>query len=138
MRESNLRPKAARRGKLTTVISQNKVLKTDEARVHGDDLWLSNAPLERVMGTAQAQSIESTYQRDGQTNVSALWQASNRTVVCDQSKQAWVLGASAAERSDALLSLQAPDFTLADPQGNPHSLSDYRGRKVFLTSWSSW
>ena len=123
---------------MTTIIAENKVIKTNEAQVEGDELWLDDESLNQVMGSTQAQPIDSKFQRDGQTNVSALWKTAGRAVVSDKSKQAWVLGASATERGDALLSLQAPDFTLADPQGNPHSLSDYRGNKVFLTTWSSW
>jgi len=123
---------------LTTVISDNKVVTTEEASVQGNELWLDDNSLERVIGAARTQSVDPQFQRDGQTNISAAWQAAGRTIVSDRRQQAWVLGASAKERSDALLSLQAPDFTLADPQGNPHSLSDYRGQKVFLTSWSSW
>lgn len=37
-----------------------------------------------------------------------------------------------------LSSVEAPDFTLPDADGAPHSLSGYRGRKVFLVSWASW
>ncbi len=33
---------------------------------------------------------------------------------------------------------QSPDFTLPDLDGNPVSLSDYRGRKVILYVWASW
>ena len=33
---------------------------------------------------------------------------------------------------------QAPDFTLQDLQGNPVSLSSFRGRKVVLVFWASW
>jgi hypothetical protein len=123
---------------LITVISENKVVTTDDASVHNDELWLSDAVLERVLDDTQKQAINASHQRDDKTNVTAMWRAAGRTLVSDQSRQAWVLGASATERSEALLSLQAPDFTLADPQGNPHSLSDYRGQKVFLTTWSSW
>jgi hypothetical protein len=32
----------------------------------------------------------------------------------------------------------APDFTLPDVDGLPHSLSDHRGRKVLLVTWASW
>jgi peroxiredoxin len=32
----------------------------------------------------------------------------------------------------------APDFTLPDLDGRMHSLSDYRGKKVFLLAWASW
>jgi peroxiredoxin len=37
-----------------------------------------------------------------------------------------------------MLSLEAPDFTLPDVSGTPHSLSDYRGKKVLLATWASW
>lgn len=33
---------------------------------------------------------------------------------------------------------QAPDFTLPDLTGAEHSLSDYRGKVVFLNVWATW
>lgn len=32
----------------------------------------------------------------------------------------------------------APDFTLVDQYGNTHTLSDYRGKVVFLNFWATW
>lgn len=32
----------------------------------------------------------------------------------------------------------APDFTLIDQYGNTHTLSDYRGKVVFLNFWATW
>lgn len=32
----------------------------------------------------------------------------------------------------------APDFTLQDPDGTPHSLSDYRGKVVLIDFWGVW
>ena len=32
----------------------------------------------------------------------------------------------------------APDFTLASPQGEPVSLSDFRGKTVVLNFWATW
>ena len=34
--------------------------------------------------------------------------------------------------------IPAPDFTLLDPQGNEHTLSDYRGKIVILDFWATW
>ena len=33
---------------------------------------------------------------------------------------------------------QAPDFTFYDEEGNPHRLSDFRGKPVILNFWASW
>lgn len=32
----------------------------------------------------------------------------------------------------------APDFTLTDQYGNTHTLSDYKGKTVFLNFWATW
>lgn len=32
----------------------------------------------------------------------------------------------------------APDFTLTDQSGNTHTLSDYKGKTVFLNFWATW
>src|SRR5690606_35879229 len=33
---------------------------------------------------------------------------------------------------------KAPDFALADLEGNDHKLSDYKGQGVFLNFWGTW
>ncbi|MDE6202825.1 MAG: redoxin family protein [Lachnospiraceae bacterium] len=32
----------------------------------------------------------------------------------------------------------APDFSLTDQYGNPHTLSDYKGKTIFLNFWATW
>ena len=56
----------------------------------------------------------------------------------DAARETWVLGAGADQRSAALAGLTAPDFTLPDLAGAPHTLSALRGSKVFLCTWASW
>lgn len=34
--------------------------------------------------------------------------------------------------------IAAPDFTLTDQYGNTHSLSDYKGKIIFLNFWATW
>ena len=71
-------------------------------------------------------------------NLGALANLLGLPVVTDNEFNVWCFGESAAQRKRILTSLDAPDFTLPDLDGKMHSLSDYRGRKVFLVSWASW
>ena len=41
-------------------------------------------------------------------------------------------------RNATLAGLMAPDITLPDLAGVPHTLSALRGKKVLLTTWASW
>jgi AhpC/TSA family len=66
-------------------------------------------------------------------------------VARDAERGVWAFGPpadrGAASASGALASSEpvaAPDFRLPDLDGNLHSLSDYRGKKVLLYCWSSW
>ena len=68
----------------------------------------------------------------------ALARLLDRPLARDVEEGVAVLGASAADRSHRLASMEAPDFTLPDLQGRRHSLSDHRGRKTLLIAWASW
>lgn len=81
---------------------------------------------------------EAEFTRPGQFNIAALARYLRQPVLHDDPTGTWVIGESAEVRASNLRSLQAPDFTLPDYKGVSHSLSDYRGRKVFLVSWASW
>jgi hypothetical protein len=50
----------------------------------------------------------------------------------------WSLGEAANDRNDAMLSLEAPDFSLPDFNGKLHSLTDFRRKRVLLITWASW
>ena len=65
-------------------------------------------------------------------------EAAGRPVAVDREERAAYLGVPAAARAAALASLQAPDFTLPDLSGRPHSLSAQRGKKVLLVAYASW
>ncbi len=39
---------------------------------------------------------------------------------------------------NAVVGNPAPDFTLADLDGNQVSLSDFRGKTVFINFWATW
>lgn len=44
---------------------------------------------------------------------------------------------SKEEKSDAK-TVPAPDFTLTDQSGKTHTLSEYKGKTVFLNFWATW
>jgi len=87
-----------------------------------------------IIDDGVAQDVEAS---DGQQRAKAA-QASGRPVAIDLEERAAYLGVSAEERGRRLAALEAPDFTLPDLEGRPHSLSDHRGKKVFLVAYGSW
>jgi hypothetical protein len=74
----------------------------------------------------------------GRVDLVALARLLDRPLASDPDERAVYLGVSAADRSRALRSLVAPDFTLPDLAGRPHRLSDHRGEKVLLVAYASW
>jgi len=76
--------------------------------------------------------------RDGKVDIATFWRGLGHPVVSDPQGDAWVLGTAAESRATALSGLEAPNFTLPDLAGVSHSLSELRGKKVFLTTWASW
>ena len=67
--------------------------------------------------------------------LAALW---DRPLALDVTERAAALAEGAASRQQALRSLEAPDFTLPDLEGRPHTLSEHRGKKVLLIAYASW
>ena len=74
----------------------------------------------------------------GRIDLPAFWRHLGNPLLTDAAKEVWVLGAGAEERNASLIGLEAPDITLPDLAGVPHSLAALRGKKVLLTTWASW
>ena len=74
----------------------------------------------------------------GPINLTGLWRSLGHPVVRDAAGDTWVLGTSAGARGQTLETLDAPDFALPDLDGRTHTLSQLRGKKVFLATWASW
>lgn len=68
----------------------------------------------------------------------ALARLLGQPLALDLEEAAGCLGTSPAERATRLSSLDAPEFTLPDLDGRPHSLAQQRGRKVLLVAYASW
>ena len=113
-----------------------------------DGLWMSPADAEKVTGwTLKPEGmcraelcvpLPSSAVGTNEVDVAAFWKKLGGPVIATDQRDAWALGAPAEERNAALEGLAAPDFTLPDVNGVPRSLSQLRGKKVFLATWASW
>ena len=71
-------------------------------------------------------------------NLSAFARMLHQPIAYDAELATWYFGPRPEVQSNYLSSFQAPDFTLPDMDGKPHSLSDFRGKKVLIVTWASW
>ncbi|NQW50512.1 MAG: hypothetical protein HQ465_04645 [Rhodospirillales bacterium] len=113
-----------------------------------DGLWMSPVDAERVTGWALKPEgmcrddlcvpLPASALGPNEVDLQAFWKKLGGPVIASEARDVWALGAPAEERNAALEGLEAPDFTLPDVDGVPRSLSQLRGRKVFLATWASW
>ena len=82
--------------------------------------------------------LKSAVMPEGRVDLAAFWRHLGNPVVTDEAQETWVLGTGAEDRNASLTGLMAPDITLPDLAGTPHTLSALRGKKVLLTTWASW
>ncbi len=75
---------------------------------------------------------------DEKVNLSEVWQLMGKPAAPSRDGSVWSLGEAANDRNDAMLSLEAPDFSLPDFKGKVHSLTDFRRKRVLLITWASW
>lgn len=118
-----------------------------EVAVH-DGLWMSATDAEKVTGwTLKPEGMcradvcvpmPGSAVGASEVDLAAFWRQLGGPVVTSDAHDVWALGAPAEERNAALDGLEAPDFTLPDVDGVPRTLSQLRGKKVFLATWASW
>jgi hypothetical protein len=134
------------------IIFGERVTAGVDADAAGNGLWLGGDDLKRVSGwefkpqgfckgdvcVPVPDARKHEFVAGGRYNLAALANLLGQPVVTDEEHHAWCFGEAAAERKRMLTSLDAPDFTLPDLDGKMHSLSAYRGKKVFVVSWASW
>lgn len=129
---------------MTTILTP-----TAECKVAArDGLWMSASDAEKVTGwTLKPEGmcrgelcvpLPAAAVKGKDVDVAAFWTKLGGPVVAAEDGEVWALGAPADERNAALEGLQAPDFTLPDVDGTPRTLSQLRGKKVFLATWASW
>jgi hypothetical protein len=138
-----------------TIVYDDVATEIPLASIEGGQLWISTADLTRAtrfelkpqgvcrdqlcFPVPKARKIEFVRKSPGSTlfNLLAFAQLVQQPVTHDATLSTWYFGLRADQRQ-GLAALQAPDFTLPDMAGEPHSLSDSRGKKVLLVTWASW
>ena len=71
-------------------------------------------------------------------DVAEFARVTGRNMVIDASRNVVAMGEQASIRAAAMATLDAPNFTLPDINGNLVSLSDFANRKKLILAWSSW
>ena len=123
---------------------------TVPARLEASAVRLARGALEQALGWAlrpeglcrgtvcvpvrHAAGLESPHGVD----LAAVAAVLGRPLALDAEEGAAYLGVGADERARSLAALEAPDFTLPDLDGRPHSLAEHRGKKVLLVAYASW
>jgi hypothetical protein len=137
---------------LSTVIFDD-VASEVSSRTDAAGLWIETADLARaarfelkLQGVCRGEicyplppSRQFLREQSGKSwfNLTAFARLTGQAVAHDAARSAWYFGVRSDQRQQLAL-LEAPDFTLPDIDGKLHSLSDFRGKKVFLVTWASW
>lgn len=86
-----------------------------------------------LMVTGMMNGINIYFSKLGQTT--QLQQNSDDTETIESTAEQTEEQSETSQKSD---SIPAPDFTLSDQFGNVHTLSEYKGKVVFLNFWTTW
>jgi hypothetical protein len=140
-----------------TVVYDDKVTEINPAQIQdgSDQLWITTADLTRAtrfevkpqgvcrdelcFPLPKARQADFLHKDSGKEwfNLTAFAGLVHQPVARDAALSTWYFGLR-SDQQQRLASLRAPDFTLPDVNGKPHSLSDFRGKKIFLITWASW
>jgi hypothetical protein len=138
-----------------TIVYDDVATEISSADLEADQLWITTGDLTRAtrfevkpqgvcreelcFPLPKARKQEFLREASGKHwfNLLAFAQLVKQPVAHDEGLSTWYFGLRSDQRQ-TLSSLQAPDFTLPDMDGKLHSLSDFRGQKVFLVTWASW
>lgn len=135
---------------MVTILNENNVTVLQGAK--GSALWVSQDEMTTATGWALKTegfckdevcvpvpaSKSEGLMADGRVNLSEVWQLMGKPAAVSNDGDVWSLGEAANDRNEAMLSLEAPDFSLPDFNGKLHSLTDFRRKRVLLITWASW
>jgi hypothetical protein len=140
-----------------TILYNQSDAVVDDAANDGDDLWLRLDDLTRASGwqlkpegaclgdtcvpipdARRERFVRGESGAEPRFNLAELARLLEMPSLCDAPAQTVCFVDGAGTRAQQMASLKAPDFTLPDLAGKMHSLTDYRGQKIFMVAWASW
>ena len=131
-----------------TILYGDHAIKVDKTRPLGADLWVRKDDLPRINdfhvkpeGACRADlciPIPKSMKNGDWFNLSAFAHKVGQSYVNDPTSRAWSFGEIPAVTGTYSTSRVAPDFAVADRKGKIVHLSDFRGKKVLVTTWASW
>ncbi len=137
---------------MATVLYQGGEASVDEARPEAGELWLTLPELSAATGwelkpegvckdeicVPVPAARQAALIRADLFNLTEFARMIEQSFAGDDTHGVWYFGPPGWEWKSRLASKDAPDFTLPDLAGTMHSLSELRGKKVFLLFWASW
>jgi hypothetical protein len=139
-----------------TLLYQGSESHPDEARLEGDELWLTLSDLTAATGwelkpegvckdeicvpvpAARRSALIHEGPSGSEFDVTEFARLIEQPFAHDEKHGVWYFGPPGWEWKTRLASREAPDFALPDLAGQVHTLSELRGSKVFLLFWATW
>jgi len=139
-----------------TVLYQDRETPVDGARVEDDSIWLTLPELTEVSGwelkpecvckdeicvpvpDGRRPALIRDEPSGRMFNLTEFARLIEQPVAHDKKHAVWYFGPPSWDWKSRLTSRLAPDFALPDLSGRLHTLSELRGKKLFLLFWASW
>lgn len=140
----------------STVLYNDNMVDISEVLSDPNDLWVGPVDLTRVNGfvlkpegaclddicvpVKQDEDSSLFIKRDQKSwfNVTELARKLDQAYVFDHQAAVWSFGPIPVTRQSFTKQHMAPGFSIANRQGEPVSLSEFKDMKVLLLTWASW
>ena len=121
-----------------------------EGEILGHSVFVAPSELEQVVGwvlkpeglcrddVCMPVSDRSAIVGDQGVDIAAVALLLGSETVIDHEGAVVAISVPAQKRLDGLVGRRAPEFTLPDLDGSPHSMSDYHGKRRLLVAFATW
>jgi len=137
-----------------TVVANDGVINIEDAMIDGQHLWVTAQDVTKITGFEPKpegfcsadicipipKSEAWVRTQDGETYfcVTRFAEKIDQAVAVDAGRRVCGFGVVPLHQRAFFTEAKAPDFALADRDGNTVRLSDFLGKKVLVLTWASW